>query len=160
MQGTSAIAPAVSSARPIAAVAWRGLVQVLVGSDLSPRGRWRSPWQRRAGGTVLGAATLLLCVASVASLYNGQGLLLVAGSPHGRVSVRTAHQPATAIGHGHPPVPFGGPGLPRLLAVGGGGPRALADRYPLLGRRIGWVWRRLVPRPHLACGRGVPGAPR
>ena len=74
------MAPPASSARTVALQAGRGLIQVLIGPDPAPA--WRSPWQRRAVFAALTVATLLLCLASLASLTNFVRLAAVFTSWH------------------------------------------------------------------------------
>jgi hypothetical protein len=168
MQGTSAIAQAVSSARPIAAVAWRALVQVLAGSDPSPRGRWRSRWQRWAAFGGLGAATLLVCAASLASLGMGQSATLVDSRGHGlHMSPGSEFhlKPKPLIGaqkslpHWLALAPGGPMTLMVLAAVGAVVPLALAVRYPLLGWRIAWLGLLLVPLLDVRWWGGLPWDP-
>src|ERR1700730_10297428 len=170
MQGTSVIAPAVSSARPVAAVAWRALVQVLAGSDPSPRGRWRSRWQRWAGGAGLGAATLLVCAASLASLGIDQyatpdsthflGLPRSHGLhvPVGSV-LRLKSAQKTLSPHWVALVPGGPLTLMVLAALGVAVPLALVVRCPLLGWRIGWLGLLLVPLLGVRWWGGLPWDP-
>ncbi len=99
---------------------WRGLTVALAGSDPPPR--WRSPAQRRAAYGGLAAAMLLTCAASLVSRQPGQmfgppGLLPAVGSD----------------------IPSA------LVAVAGVAPLLLADRYPLLGWRFGWLMLLLTP---------------
>src|SRR5579859_2280114 len=83
MQGTSGAARPSGAARQIAGAAWRGLVQVLAGPDAPAGRRLRSPGQRWTARAVLGAATLALCAASLASLSGGYGLpILGFGARH------------------------------------------------------------------------------
>jgi signal transduction histidine kinase len=99
---------------------WRGLAAVLAGSDPPPR--WRSPAQRQAAYVGLAAATLLAGATSLASRQSGQlfgppGLLPAVGSD----------------------VPSA------LVAAAAVAPLLLADRYPLLGWRFGWLMLLLTP---------------
>jgi signal transduction histidine kinase len=169
MQGTSAIAPAVSSARPIPAVAWRGLLQVLAGSDPSPRFLWRSRWQRWAACAGLAAGTLLVCAASLASLGNDQSATAVDSRGHGlHMSPGSEFQlkPKPLIGaqKSLPPhwlalAPGGLTTLMVLVAVGAMVPLALAVRYPLLGWRIAWLGLLLVPLLDVRWWGGLPWDP-
>jgi signal transduction histidine kinase len=136
-------------------VAWRGLAGVLLGADPSPRGSWRSPWQRRIIYTALGGATLLLCAASLASLAGGPGK--AGPCPGGKVyQHHIVRCPAAHSLMGM----FGGPqNLWALVAVGAVVPLALAVRYPLLGWRIGWLGLLLVPLLGLRWRGGLPWGP-
>jgi signal transduction histidine kinase len=152
-------------------VAWRGLAQVLAGPDPPSGGRRRSPWQRWAVRIALGAATALLCVASVASLGDGHGLSI--GSAI-KVPVhpgtKTFKLPAWTLFRGSPApsslahsplttVPGGTMTLSVLVALGVMVPLALAPRYPLLGWRIGWLALLLVPLLNLRWWGGLPWGP-
>ncbi len=129
MPGT---APAASGTRKVACRVWRGLIQVLAGSDPAPAWQWRSPWQRRAVYAVLGMATLALCVLNLAGVH-GQPRLTPAPATTCRAS------PCYSL-HYLPP------GLWQLLLpVAVVMPLLLAARYPLLGWRIGWLALLLVP---------------
>ncbi len=150
-------------------MAWRGLAQVLFGSDPSPGGYWRSPWRRWTVCAVLGAVTLLMCAASLASLGDGHGLSLISGikvpSHPGTRQYRVPsgvlfrHPAAVAA---HPPL-GGVPGGPMptmvLAALGVVLPLALVIRYPLLGWRIGWLGLLLVPLLDLRWWGGLPWDP-
>jgi signal transduction histidine kinase len=97
---------------------------------------------------VLGAATLLLCAASLASLDNGDGLLILGlraqHVPNG--SGFPNHLPATAA---VPSAATVGQVLVRVLvALAVVAPLLVAVRYPLLGWRIGWLGLLLVPLLH------------
>ncbi len=147
MVGISQIRLLAASIRPAAGTAWRGLVCVLAGADRSSPRRWRSPGQRRAALIVIGATTLLLCVASVASLsllFPGHALFL-AGRTH---SVRVSGPVHWLSGQFWQ---FGlrdavlGPGGQVLVAAGLVAPLLLVFRYPLLSWRIGWLGLLLVP---------------
>jgi signal transduction histidine kinase len=139
-------------------VAWRGLVQVLPGPDPFPRGRWRSPRQRWAACTILGAATLLLCVASLASIGDG---LLLGSRTRVSVSLFFRHSPVpTSLTHSTLAMVFGGPAtLLVLVALGVVVPLALTVRYPLLGWRIGWLALLLVPLLGARWWGGLPWDP-
>src|SRR5689334_9793454 len=66
------------AARAAAGRAWRGLIQVLTGSEPPPVWRWRSPQERRAAYAALGVATLALCIANLGGIATvGQLLLAV-----------------------------------------------------------------------------------
>jgi signal transduction histidine kinase len=177
MQGTSGIAPPAGGVRPIACEAWRGLVQVLSGSDPPPRWCWRPPWQRWIIYTVLGTATLLLGAASIADLVvhaavhqagGRTGLAAGHGLPPGAgtkapspgspgQSYRISHT-AAAI-HLPPWVPGGATALWVLAALGVVVPTALAIRHPLLGWRIGWLALLLVPLLDAHWWGGLPWDP-
>ncbi len=168
----------------IARVAWRGLAQVLSGSD-PPPGWWRrSRWQRLTACTALGFAALLLCVVSVAipiETYQqlgptGQSVsgsfisgFTSGGSASSRVPCNVSLStifcaPASAL-PGAVQVEYwraGGPVslwlllLPlALVAV----PLMLAVRYPLLGWRIAWLGLLLVPLLGLRWWGGLPWDP-
>jgi signal transduction histidine kinase len=170
VQGITGIAPPAGGSRLAARMAWRGLAAVLFGADPSPRRRWRSPWQRRIVPVALGAATLLLCAASVASLADGHGLSpgsyrTAAGSGsagklrtplsiffrHGTTAADLPHSPLALVG--------GPMTLQVLVALGVVAPLALAIRYPLLGWRIGWLALLLVPLLGLRWWGGLPWDP-
>jgi signal transduction histidine kinase len=168
MQGISGIAAPARGVRPVILVAWRGLVQVLCGSDPAPR--WRCPpWQRRVVYAALGAATLLLCSASAASLADGHGLSLGFGaelsSGSGQESSRVPasllfRDSARAGNRIHLGVLGGQPvTVWVLVAIAVVVPLALAIRYPLLGWRIGWLALLLVPLLGLRWWGGLPWDP-
>jgi signal transduction histidine kinase len=170
----SSTAPAASRARPAARRpspaargAWSGLVGVLVAADPAPVWRGRSPWHRRAAYGGLLAATLVACLASLASLDDlidqidvGQQVSMkfpaavsyVAPARSGLV-----HRGLRAVvSHGAPLsrlqlfapswlVPGGAMALAVLLAVAVVVPLPLAARYPLLGWRLSWLALLLVP---------------
>jgi signal transduction histidine kinase len=159
MQGTSGAATPAEGARQIAGAAWRGLARVVAGSDPPAARRWRSPGQRWAARAVLGAATLALCAASLASLSGGDGLLILGfGARH----VPNGHgipyrPPATAavpsdVSLGHVLVLV-------LVALAVVAPLLVAIRYPLLGWRIGWLGLLLVPLLHERWWGGLPWDP-
>jgi signal transduction histidine kinase len=159
MQGTPGIASPMGSARPVMRVAWRGLAGVLLGADPSASEGWRSPWQRRTGYTALGGATLLLSVASLASLADGPK----AGGCPGAM-VRRMGNVVQCLGHyPHSHSLLGTIGgssiLGALVAVGVVLPLVLAIRYPLLGWRIGWLGLLLVPLLRLGWWGGLPWDP-
>ena len=140
-------------------LAWRALAEVLLGADPSPRGWWRSPWQRRIAYAVVGGATLLLCAVSLASLAGGPAW---AGPCPGAKPHETAEQVVVHC-HGTQQVlgVIGGPA--NLWALVAAGvvvvPLALAVRYPLLGWRIGWLGLLLVPLLGLDWRGGLPWGP-
>jgi hypothetical protein len=140
MQGISGIAASANGARQIAGVAWRGLVQVVAGPDPSSRRRRRSPGQRWAGRTVLGATTLLLCAASLASL------LLILGSRNRQLPAGSgSYYPLPAAAAVPSPVSVVSVLVLALVALAVVAPLLVAIRYPLLGWRIGWLGLLLVP---------------
>jgi signal transduction histidine kinase len=161
-----------SVARPVARGAWRGLVEVLSGSDPPPRWRWRSAGQRWLVYTTCVVVTLLLCTASIAgqlddrasqqTSYTGNGLPPGLGSrpaSANRLSHQTSH---TAVGWAHLLgwVPGGVATILWVLAfLGAVVPMALAIRYPLLAWRIGWLALLLVPLPGLSWWDGLPWDP-
>jgi signal transduction histidine kinase len=159
VQGISGIAAPAGGAREIAGVAWRGLVQVVTGPDPSVARRWRPPGQRWAVRTVLAVATLALCAASLASLSDGYGLLIL--------GFRAQHAPN---GSGFPDqlpavaavpsaVPLGQALVRVLVALAVVAPLLVAVRYPLLGWRIGWLGLLLVPLLHERWWGGLPWDP-
>jgi len=147
----------------------RGLAQVLLGPDPSPGGRAGSPRRRWATRTILCAAALLLCWASVASLAGGHFL-----SPHGESFSESQHFSGRAGpgGRAYSPalarlldsplagVLHGGPqALWVLLAVGVVVPVLLALRHPLLGWRIGWLGLLAAPLFYARWWGGLPWDP-
>jgi len=155
--------PAASRARGIARTAWRGLAGLLAGPDPAPV--WRSPWRRRAAFGGLGAATLVLCAASLANLPPAalspslprDGLLPALfrlrppyaltphpGAGHQAVGINTPVKVPLVLFH-HPIwwlMPAGSAAMVTLLvlvALAVVAPLPLAARYPLLGWRIGWL---------------------
>jgi signal transduction histidine kinase len=148
VQGISGIAAPAEGARQIAGVAWRGLVQVAVGPDASAGPRWRSPGQRWAARAGLGVATLALCTASVASLSDGYGHMILdfRGRQVPNGSGFPSHLPATAVVPS--PVSVGQLLVQVLVAVAVVAPLLVAIRYPLPGWRIGWLGLLLVPLLH------------
>jgi signal transduction histidine kinase len=159
VHGISAIAAPAEGAWQITGVAWRGLVQVVAGPDPSGTRRWRPPGQRWAVRTVLAVATLALCTASVASLSDGSGLLIL-GFPaqHGPNGTGfPGHLPPTATVPSAVPV---GQVLVRVLvALAVVAPLLVAVRYPLLGWRIGWLGLVLVPLLHASWWGGLSWDP-
>jgi signal transduction histidine kinase len=178
MQGASGVAPPAGSVRPIARAAWRGLVQVVSGSDPPPRLRWRSPRQRWLVYAMPAAVTLLLCAATVAAqlaeqasrqtsytgrrgLSPGSGGRASSPGSAGQFSYQASH---TGIGWAHLLAWVPG-GLATILWVlvilGAVVPIALAIPYPLLGWRIGWLALLLVPvpLPGISWWNGLPWAP-
>jgi signal transduction histidine kinase len=129
----------------MAGAAWRGLGQVVAGPEPSSGRRWRSPRQRWAARTVLGVATLLLCAASLASVSDGYGLLILdfraRQLPNG--SGFPYHSPATAAVLS--PVSVVSLLVRVLVALAVVAPLLVAVRYPLLGWRIGWLGLLLGP---------------
>jgi signal transduction histidine kinase len=151
------------AARQAAREAGRGLLQVLAGADPPPV--WRSPWQRRAVHVGLGAATLVLCAASLLSLTGVTSYLF----QQGRVSIVGIHHQLRVSQVAAPPLaryfirPPGGGGvitwsfadgpmsialvmvLAVLAALAVAMPVSLAARYPLMGWRIAWLGLLAVP---------------
>jgi signal transduction histidine kinase len=109
--------------------------------------------------TVLGAATVALCAASLASLSGGDGLLLLGfGARHApNGSAVSYHPPATAAVPSHMSLAQA-LGLV-LVAVAVVAPLLVAIRYPLLGWRIGWLGLLLVPLLHERWWGGLPWDP-
>ena len=108
---------------------------------------------------MLAVATLALCIASLASLSDGYGLLLL-GFPAQHVPNGTGfpdHLPATAAVPSAVPV---GQVLVRVLvALAVVAPLLVAVRYPLLGWRIGWLGLVLVPLLHASWWGGLSWDP-
>ncbi|HEX3515690.1 MAG TPA: hypothetical protein VHT26_16980 [Trebonia sp.] len=156
MQGTSGLAAPAEGVWQIAGTAWRGLVQAVAGPEPSVARRWRPPGQRWAARTALGLATLALCAASLASLNDGDGLLLLSSGtqdgPSG--SGLSNHLPPTAV---VPSAVLGQVLLWVLVALAVVAPLLVAIRYPLLGWRIGWLGLLLVPLLMKAGGAACPG---
>jgi signal transduction histidine kinase len=127
--------PAAGTARRAARAAWPALGQVLAGSDAAPAS-WRRPHPAgpRRARLALIAATLALCVVSLASLHRQLGW---------------------------PPASFSSPlGLGRAaLAAAVAAPLLLAARRPLLGWRAGWLALALVPLVPGAWWGGWPWGP-
>jgi signal transduction histidine kinase len=156
MQGEAGTASPVRDIRAVARVAWRGLAEVLLGTDPVPREGSHPRWQRAVLYTALGGATLLLCAAGLASLTAGPAW---AGVCTGTKVHRTPNA-VQCLGT-HPLLGvFGGPmNLWSLVAVGVALPLVLAVRYPLLGWRIGWLGLLLVPLLGLAWRGSLPWGP-
>ena len=155
---------AAGRAGPAARQAGRGLLQVLAGSDPPPV--WRSPWLRRAVHIGLGAATLVLCAASLISLTGVSSYLF-----RGQVTFYPGRREAVmnqivsplgihAVGRVPPAFAGGplswafGPGpmsiaaamvLAVLAALAAVVPVTLAARYPLMGWRIAFLGMLAVP---------------
>jgi signal transduction histidine kinase len=148
VQGISGIAAPAEGARQIAGVAWRGLVQVVAGPDASAGRRWRSPGQRWAARAGLGVATLALCSASLASLSDGYGHMILdfPGRQVPNGSGFPSYPPATAVVPS--PVSVVQVLVQVLVALAVMAPLLVAIRYPLLGWRIGWLGLLLVPLLH------------
>ncbi len=108
---------------------------------------------------MLGAATLLLCTASLASLSDGYGLLILdfraRQVPDG--SGFSNHPPATAAVPS--PVSLVSVLVLVLVAVAVVAPLLVAVRYPLLGWRIGWLGLLLVPLLGARWWGGLPWDP-
>ncbi len=75
-----ALAPGGARGRAHAAVrlAWLGLIRVLTGPEPPPVWRWRSSEERRVAYVMLGAVTLVLCVANLNGAFAMHGQLLLA----------------------------------------------------------------------------------
>ena len=97
---------------------------------------------------MLGVATLALCTASLASLSNGYGPLILGfhaqQAPNG--SAFPSNLPTTAVVPS--PVSLGQALVQVLVALAVVAPLLMAIRYPLLGWRIGWLGLLLVPLLH------------
>jgi signal transduction histidine kinase len=111
-----------------------GLIDVLAGSDPSPRSRWRSSEERQAAGAGLVLATLILCIVNVAGAHPVGGGL-------GPVALRPGEVVRAAV------------------AVAAVAPFPLAFRYPLLAWRIGWLELLLVPLVPATWWGGWPWGP-
>jgi signal transduction histidine kinase len=156
MQGISGTAAATMRVRLVTRTAWRGLVKVLFGADPPPRAWGGTLWQRRIVYLLLGATTLLLCAASLASLDGGGPAKpgVCSGA-----KVYEGHILRCPVDHSLAGL-FGGPtDLWALVAVGVAVPLALAVRYPLLAWRIGWLGLLLVPLLDLRWSGGLPWGP-
>jgi len=138
---------------------------VLVGSDPAPV--WRSPWQRRAVHVGLGAATLVLCAASLMSLtgvtsYLFRGQVTFYPGRHETVVNQALSPAGIHLGRAALPPAFAGgplswafaPGpmsiaaamvLAVLAALAVVVPVPLAARYPLMGWRIAFLGLLAVP---------------
>ncbi len=156
MQGIYGIAAPAKGARQIAGEAWRGLVQVVAGPDPSSGRRRRSPGQRWAARTGLGVATLLLCAASLASLNDGNSLLLLFSRPRQLPAGSGLYHPPAGTIAVPSPVSVVSVLVLALVALAVVAPLLVAIRYPLLGWRIGWLGLLLVP---LLDGRWWGGLP-
>ncbi len=166
VKSISGMAPPASSARTVALQAGRGLIQVLIGPDPAPA--WRSPWQRRAVFAGLTVATLLLCLASLASLTNFVRLAAVFTNWQ-QVTVNQAflgpHAGPRAIkvvSAGPLLLPFRPMGmivLGVLAALAVVVPLPLAARYPLLGWRLAWLALALAPLLHITWWGAWPWGP-
>jgi signal transduction histidine kinase len=103
-----------------------GLTTVLTGADRRPTWRWRTPKEHVAAVAALGAVTLTLCIVNVATMHAGPHSSVALIAPVAKnLPDRTLWQAAVAI-----------------AAVV---PLALANRYPLLAWRLGWLGLMLVP---------------
>ena len=107
---------------------------------------------------MLAVATLALCAASLASLSDGHGLLIL-GAPR--------HVPNGSGIPYHPPATSAVPSsvslvqvlVQVLVALAVVAPLLVAIRYPLLGWRIGWLGLLLVPLLHERWWGGLPWDP-
>jgi signal transduction histidine kinase len=110
----------------IAKQAGSGLTTVLAGADRPSTWRWRTPKEHVGAVTALGALTLTLCIVNVATMHAGPHGSLAQVAPIAKnLPGRTLWQAAVAV-----------------AAVI---PLALANRYPLLAWRLGWLGLMLVP---------------
>jgi signal transduction histidine kinase len=147
-------------ARPVARAAWRGLTQVLAGSD--PPARWRSPGQRWAAGIALAAVTLLLYVASLASLGVGpaghqrfrSSSSGGSGMAPGAFVIRFSHFAVGLL-----PSQLAQPAVQAMIIMAVVVPLWLAFRHPLLSWRIGWLGLLVVPLFALRWWGGLPWNP-
>jgi signal transduction histidine kinase len=140
--------------------AWRGLIQVLAGSD-PPGKRWRSPGQRWAAGIALAAVTLLLYAASPGARQPGRQVF---GDRFGGTS--SSGGPSAP---GFEPFAFPGGLHAALLAQPAVQamiimavvvvPLPLVIRWPLLSWRIGWLGLLLIPLLALRWWDGLPWDP-
>ncbi len=166
MRTVSGIASPARDVRPAGRVLWRGLAGALFGSD-PPGGRWRSPGQRWAARAVLGAAVVLLCWASVASLDGGHFLGTQWDLRNGQFDLQTPFFSTSIQWSGFIPPGLGTyPPLMQVvtivwvvvalvvvLAL------PLAVRRPLLAWRIGWLGLLTVPLLHMSWWGGLPWDP-
>ena len=97
---------------------------------------------------MLGVATLALCTASLASLSDGYGSMILdfRGRQVPNGSGLPSHLPATAVVPS--PLTVVQVLVQVLVAVAVVAPLLMAIRYPLLGWRIGWLGLLLVPLLH------------
>jgi len=153
MRGISGSVALPRSARPAVRAAWRGLAQVLAGSDPPPGRRWRSPGQRRAVGIALAAVTLLLCTASLVSAGGSVGF-----SGSGRADLESSTQAAAPVGGPHASL-LAQSAVRVVIIMALVVPLPLAFRWPLLSWRIGWLGLLLVPLLQLRWWSGLPWDP-
>jgi signal transduction histidine kinase len=160
MSGSAAVP---RSARPVAHAAWSGLIQVLVGSDPSASRRRRPPRQRWAVGIALAAVSLLLSVASLASIGESHATPSQGHrSNSGQVSMQGGGR-----ANGHSLVPGGfhltlvtQPAVQAVIVMTVVAPLLLlAIGYPLLSWRIGWLGLMFVPLLELRSWGGLPWDP-
>ena len=97
---------------------------------------------------MLGVATLALCTASLASLSDGYGYMILdfRGRQVPNGSGLPSHLPATAVVPS--PLTVVQVLVQVLVALAVVAPLLMAIRYPLLGWRIGWLGLLLVPLLH------------
>jgi signal transduction histidine kinase len=148
--------------RPVVRAAWRGLIQVLVGSDPPPGKRWRSPGQRWVAGIALAAVTLLLYAASHGVKRPG---LQVFGDRFGGSSSSGGGPSAP----GFEPLAFASvlhagllvqPAVQAMIIMAVVVvPLPLVIRWPLLAWRIGWLGLLLIPLLALWWRGGLPWDP-
>jgi signal transduction histidine kinase len=142
--------------------AWRGLIQVLAGSDPPPGVRWRSRRQRWAAGTALAAVTLLLYAASPGVKQPGRQ---VYGDAFGSMSgsgkgLRAPVFDPFAFASGLHATLLAQPALQAVIIVAVVVvPLPLAFRHPLLSWRIGWLALLLIPLLALRWWGGLPWDP-
>jgi signal transduction histidine kinase len=148
VQGISGHAALPRSASPAVGVAWRGLIQVLAGSDPPPGRRWRSPGQRRAAVIVVAAVTLLLYATRLASP-------VIAQAGHQTFGNAPVHPP-TASGQ---TFLVAQPTLQAMVILAVIVPLPLVIRYPLLAWRIGWLGLLLTPLIAVRWAGGLPWDP-
>ena len=158
MRGIPGSAALPRSARPVARAAWRGLIQVLAGSDPPPgqRPRWRG--QRWAAGITLAAVTLLLYSASPGVKQAGHHGSVNFSNSGGAPGTPVLEPLAFARGlHtfllSQPPVET------IIIMVVVVVPLPLVIRWPLLSWRIGWLGLLLIPLLALRWQGGLPWDP-
>jgi signal transduction histidine kinase len=140
--------------------AWRGLIQVLAGSDLPPGRRRRSPGRRWAAGIALAMVTLVVYAASPSVRQTGHHMPgLGSASNSGSGGGPAGFEPFSFAGGLHAL----GPAQPAIQAmiviVAVAVPLPLVIRWPLLSWRIGWLGLLLIPLLALRWRGGLPWDP-